>query len=134
MTPPTIDLTGHPVTLERPTPYLAIALVGRSDSLDAVPELAFALGAAAMRECWPEDAKWPCRSRPRRMKAGERVEEWGRTILDELISDNDWWSGPGWVKLRGALIGSYNWAISHMVSAQEVTDAVGFSEPPALGG
>ena len=130
---PTIDLTGHPVTLKSPTPYLAIAMIARSDNLAGAPELAFALGAAAMSECWPEDAKWPARIRPRPMKAGERVEDWGRGILDAMIEDNGWWTGEAWNKLRAALVESYNWALGHMVAASEVTEAVGFSEPPQGG-
>ncbi|MBC8425130.1 hypothetical protein H8E07_13485 [bacterium] len=84
MAAPILEITGTPVTLDRCSPFVAYAVAGYSGKSKR-PGVTTAIGAALIRECWPEGVAWPYRPVPRPWEpAEEDLIKRGRAIFDAL--------------------------------------------------
>jgi len=123
---PVIDLHGHPATLRKPRASTALVLASRgydlSDDADVVTWTV--LGAAALRECWPDDLGWPAPMRPLRWTLGKPIASYAQDVFDalaEVVPRS---------KLYAACSVAMSWARSHAIAETEVSEAEGFSGPP----
>jgi len=127
-TPPTINLSGHPVTLE-PPPSLFAWAANRTEGQHEVGGLAqdLAFGAAAMRACWPDKATWPAAHRPRDWQPGVDMNRYGFEIFEELCGAAKGRKIP-LLDVRNGCIKALNWTVASLLSEEEVQIAADFSE------
>lgn len=126
---PTVTLAGRTVKLQRPRAIFAIALLRtEADRATDGPEVGQALGAAALRMCWPEQTKWPGVALPLAWQVGQRAEQYGGIVYDDLAE-----AGIGWEEIMAAVGIAYRYAIAARVTSKEVEQAEDFSEPPEGG-
>lgn len=128
MEAPTITLRKYPATLVRPSALAALALCRSEDQLATDGhEVGIALGAAALRICWPEDVVWPC-PRPVPWQIGVKMERYGRDVFDGLCD-----AGLDALELMRHCQTAYAFAVSSRIKPSEVKEAADFSEPPPGG-
>lgn len=127
---PTVTLAGRTITLVRPRAIFAFGLIrpAESQATDG-HEVGKALGAAALRMCWPDGTPWPGMALPLAWQVGDKVERYGGMVFDDLLE-----AGIDWCdELLPALRTAYDYAVSSRVTGTEVREAEDFSEPPEGG-
>lgn len=128
MDAPTLTIRQYPATLVRPSGLAALALCRSEDQLASDGhEVGVALGAAALRICWPEDVAWPC-ARPVPWMVGMRMDRYGSDVFNGLVD-----AGIDTLDLMKLCQKAYAWAVSSRISGSEVKEAADFSEPPTGG-
>ena len=121
---PVVTLKGQPYTLVKPRPIHAQIL---AVDLSAAPVGQWlGTSAAALRMCWPPGVAWPARIPPPEYRLSHRVEDWGASIYDGLVS-----AGVDEAEIVKAAAAARAYAIGLPVTQGEVNAAKGFSEPPA---
>lgn len=130
ITPPTITLGQHTVTLVEPSPLLCDSLGRSKADLEAMPQGEWlALMAVALHGAWPTDKTWPARPRPAPWKPTDRVEVTGQAIYDGLRR-----AKVSATQIRAAGAVAYNFAIDLSNATEREVQALGdFSEAPAEG-
>jgi len=83
-----------------------------------------AVSAACLRAAWPDDVAWPARKRPRPLRLGQDVGQYGQTVLDALYPE----SGMTLGDLGRELAKARAWVVVSSVTEQEVASASDFSE------
>lgn len=121
-----VEATLRPVGI---TAAVSLA-VPPDDPRAADPGFTLALGAAALRAAWPDDAAWPARRRPRPLRLGQDVAAYGAEVLDALYPE----SGLKLAELAGMLHQAREWAVSSGLSEAEVAAAADFSDAPEVEG
>lgn len=126
MTPPTIKLGAHAVTLGKPGAVAALALCrSEEDRATDGHEVGVCLGAAAMAICWPRDTAWPVLARPMPWRAGVAIERYGQDVCDALAETYHV------LDLLPHFAAAYEWAVSSRITRGEVETAQDFSGAPA---
>ena len=115
-----VTATLQPVGISR----AASLAISHDDPRAADPGFVLAVSAACLRAAWPEDVAWPARKRPRAMKLGADVAEYGAGILDELYPA----SGMTLAALGEQLAKARAWVVVSAVTEQEVSTAADFSQ------
>lgn len=129
MDAPTITLGAHPVTLDKPSTFTALALARTRDAIMAMPDPEFlAIQATAIAVCWPKDKTWPGSVRPRDWKPSLHVGEYGAGVFDDLVG-----AGLPMTAIFEAGKQAHRWAMSTLPAAKEVEQAEGFTEAPTGG-
>jgi hypothetical protein len=121
-----LEVTLRPVGI---TQAISLA-IPTDDPRMADPAFGLALGAAALRACWPDEVAWPARRRPRPLKLGQDVGEYGRAVLDELYPA----AGMPLGELAAVLHQARAWAVSSSITEAEVQNAADFSDGPEAAG
>lgn len=128
MTPPTIKIGPHAVTLGKPGATAALALCrSEDDRATDGHEVGVCLGAAALAMCWPASTAWPVLLRPAPWRAGVHVERYGQEVLDALAESYHV------LDLLPHFAAAYEWAISSRITRGEVETAQDFSDRPPAG-
>ncbi len=129
MDAPTITIGKFPVTLAKPSPMAALAITRDKAQHDAMSNAeSIALGCVALAICWPADKTWAGKIPPRKWRPSTRVDEYGQGVFDDLMG-----AGIGISAIVEAGGAAYGWALSTLVSADEVAAQKDFSEAPAGG-
>ena len=131
MDAPTIKIGHVEATLARVGISTTLALhIDSDDPRAADVGVRMALGAAALRMCWPEDVAWPARRRPRPLDPGGAVIAYGQKVLDDLYPA----SGMKLGDLAGELQKAREWVQTAGLSEADVQAARDFSEAPEPAG
>ena len=120
------------VTLVPPSPLAALAMSRGQEELEKNPGLLYALGALALFECYPPKKTWPTRPRPRNWRPGQRPEDLGKDIFDALVHEA-LGRGEDIAGLLRHIVDAYGFAVSTLLTQQEVTAAEDFSQAPKAG-
>lgn len=83
-----------------------------------------AVSAACLRAAWPDDVAWPARKRPRPLRLGQDVGQYGQTVLDALYPE----SGMTLGDLGRELAKARAWVVVSSVTEHEVASTADFSE------
>jgi hypothetical protein len=85
-----------------------------------------AMGAAALRICWPEGVAWPVRPRPRNWDLGTDLKPWAAEVFETLYAK----SGEPLAQLAATLEVARGWAAASALTEREVKAAEDFSDAP----
>jgi len=131
MDAPTVTIGAVEATLERGTMLAAISLNIDPDGPHARDSaVALAMGAAALRICWPESVAWPTRKRPRAWQLGASMMDYGAPIFEDLYAGVD----MDFAALIQGLTTAREWAAASVVRESEVKAAEDFSDAPEVPG
>lgn len=127
---PRVTIGKHAETLCVPGALATVALSRTREQLEAADSgLLMALGAAALRECWPKERRWPYSPAPRPYRPGTRIEDYGAEIFDRLAGVE----GVTLPALIEACGEAFRWAATARLTEEEVRAAEDFSGAPKGG-
>lgn len=124
--PPLVRLGALTVQLVDPPSLLALSLGRTKEEVDAGGlAVTLALGAAALRGCWPESVSWPVKPRPRPWAIGQRPAVYGSEVWEALRAGTK--GRVPFPELQAACIAAHNYAVGSALTEQEVATIADFS-------
>lgn len=127
MDAPTVTVGSATATLQRAPMLAALAInIDPNGPTAKDSSVRLAMGAAALRICWPDGAAWPVRPRPRAWRLGVDVHAWAADIFEALYSG----AGVSLSDLAERLEVARAWAAASALSEREVKAAEDFSDAP----
>jgi len=127
MDAPTVTIGTATATLVR-APMLAALAVNIDPNGPHAEDsgVRLAMGAAALRICWPDGVAWPVRPRPRAWKLGTDTMGWASEAFEGLYAG----AGVPLKDLAQVLEEARAWAAASALSESEVKTAEDFSDAP----
>ena len=125
---PTVTLStapgAAPVTLVEPPMLFTMTGYKRDADGQADAAAMLAYGAAALRMCWPDNAAWPTKPRPREWYPGVDVIRYGGEVYQALRSATR--GSISVFALHDALREAEAWAIRSALTADELEESKRF--------
>lgn len=125
MEAPTVTVGSATATLVRAPMLGALAINIDPNGTDASNSaVRLAMGAAALRICWPEGVAWPVRPRPRNWDLGTDLKPWAAEVFEALYAKSD----VPLSELAQTLEVARGWAAASALTEREVERAEDFSD------